>query len=190
MPKSPRVRIDYSALNGIPGTLAKPGRRRDPEEAKGSRNGLLTYTRLGVNEERREERRERDFGSYAECIRNLPCVTASPSFYSADGLIDRVSRHLSEMAAMPRADRLLSDPHHLLTRGAGADRRWLVPLSRERHREIDGVNSGRVTFERRYGVSLETVAARLWAMLGPEEIADAWAARLNPPAPAADEGAR
>lgn len=180
MPRTPRVRIDYGPLSALPGACGKPKGKRDPEDAIGERNGIRTYTRLSDNPERRAERRERDFGTYAECIANLPCVTASPAFYLPDGLPERVARHLAEMAAIPRAERFLSDPHHVATRGAGADRRWLVPLTRERHREADGINSGRTTFERKYGLSLESVAARLWALLGPEEIADAWALRLNP----------
>ena len=55
-----------------------------------------------------------------------------------------------------------SDPHHLRHRGAGGDDvANVVPLCRHHHREIETI--GHTTFERRYGLDLWTLAAKLWA---------------------------
>src|SRR5690606_3775495 len=105
------------------------------------RSELRRETRIRpVNPARRRARYARDFGAYAETIRALPC-----SVCGAPGP---------------------SDPHHVRSRGAGGDRRDLVPLCRTHHREYHDV--GRRTFEARRGVDLAQVAAELWERYGGE----------------------
>src|SRR5690606_17013826 len=91
-----------------------------------------------VNPRRRRKRYARDFGDYAVTVRALSCCVCD--------------------ASAP------SDPHHVKSRGAGGDRRDLVPLCRTHHREYHDV--GRRTFEARHGVDLAAIAADLWKKYG------------------------
>lgn len=85
------------------------------------------------NRKRAEKRREAAFGTKADWIRGLPCVCCG----------------------LPAP----SDPHHVISRGAGGDSRHLVPLSRICHTELHTV--GRTTFERRRGLNLTDAAEKL-----------------------------
>jgi hypothetical protein len=91
-----------------------------------------------VNPKRRRNLYARNFGAYADLIREMPCCTCG--------------------APGP------SDPHHARSRGAGGDRRDLCPLCRDCHRILHQI--GRATFEARHGVDLATVAAALWERYG------------------------
>jgi hypothetical protein len=70
-----------------------------------------------VNRERRAKRHERNFGSHADWIRSRRC----------------------DLCGAPPP----SDPHHARTRGAGGDRKVLVPLCRKCHRMVHaGIGPG------------------------------------------------
>lgn len=92
------------------------------------------------NPERAAKLYARNFGAYAERVRALPCCACG--------------------ARGP------SDPHHVQSRGAGGDRRSLVPLCRDCHRLLHQI--GRRTFEALAKVDLAAIAAELWKRYGGE----------------------
>jgi len=55
---------------------------------------------------------------------------------------------------------ILSDPHHVKTKGAGGQDWHLVPLCRFHHQQFHAM--GRHTFQKRYDIDLLGVAERLW----------------------------
>lgn len=95
-----------------------------------------------VNRERKARRYERDFGDYAATIRNLPCCVC--------GRVPRPPTY--------------SHPHHVRSRGAGGDKRDLVPVCHREHLLIHLM--GRESFEARYEISLASIAADLWSQYG------------------------
>jgi hypothetical protein len=98
------------------------------------------------NEKRRAKRYARDFGTRAEAVREMPCL---------------VCGHVP------------SEPAHVRSRGAGGDRRSVVPLcgpfAGGHHREQH--TRGIQTFQRKYGIDLHAEAARIAAELDEENYA-------------------
>lgn len=90
------------------------------------------------NAKRAAKRYARDFGAHAETIRALPCCACG--------------------APGP------SDPHHVVSRGAGGTAQHQVPLCRNCHRLLHQI--GRRTFEALRKVSLVVIAAELWERYG------------------------
>jgi hypothetical protein len=105
-------------------------RRKSPK-----RTGGLKRSRIRpVNPERRERRRESQFGDHAERVRSLPCLVPG-------------CREVPVHAA------------HVRSRAAGGSAADLVPLCWRHHREQH--DRGVRTFERIYGVDLAAIAAEL-----------------------------
>lgn len=100
------------------------------------------------NAERMARARARDFGAKAEWIRALQCAT----------------HPRGEGQAGPP-----SEPSHTRSRGAGGDRRSLIPQCSRCHAELHQV--GRLAFESRRGLSLDELARRYdqdWTALADE----------------------
>lgn len=135
--------------------LAPPAPR--VREAKGMRNGLNTYTRLGVNAERQAANRIHTHGvAHSKWVASLPCCACMPEHYHGPDL----------KPFLLNADNLsrpISDPHHVRTRGAGGDASDCVPLCRMHHSLLDSGGWGPLTFEETFGIDLRRVAALLWA---------------------------
>ena len=83
---------------------------------------------------KKSEKYEREFGDYAEVIRQSECCACSKS---------------------PP-----SDPHHVRARGAGGTKKDLVPLCRDCHNTVH--NIGIESFRTRYGIDLKTIARIRW----------------------------
>ncbi len=121
---------------------------------------LRRLTRLArVNRKRLAKRRAAQFGEQAELCRRLPCVVCCCSI--DERFFDDVVRYV---LAGGLAKYGPSDPHHTFTRGSGRGLdKHCVPLCRAHHGELD---IGRLSFDRKHGVDLRAVAARLHAQLG------------------------
>lgn len=99
--------------------------------------GPKRYTEMKrANSKRLAKRRAEEFGDKAAWIRTLPC-------------------------AVPGCTRRDIDPDHVKTRGAGGKSDVLVPLCAFHHRRKHWM--GRWTFQDRYSVDLEALAAKLEA---------------------------
>lgn len=92
-----------------------------------------------ANPRRRRARHRRDFGARAPVVREMPCLAASDT---CSGPIEAA---------------------HARSRGAGGDRRHLVPLCSAHHREQHTV--GVRTFQKSYDLDLLAEAARIAAEL-------------------------
>ena len=104
-------------------------RKRTPK-AKGQ--GLSRTTRVNpVNRERKAKRNAACFGPQARLCRTLPCVACGR--------------------------RPPSDPHHVLSRGAGGKDADTCSLCRRCHDLLGSI--GQETFEKRFGISLEVCAS-------------------------------
>jgi hypothetical protein len=138
-------RIDMSAL-----PIAPPAPR--VREAKGMRNGLKTYKRLGINAERQAARRIETHGEHAQWVATLQCCASFPELYESAATL--------KPYLMRTGQTRISDPHHVRTRGAGGTAEFCVPLDRPRHIELGQV--GQETFESFYKIDLWRIAALLW----------------------------
>lgn len=104
--------------------------RKSTPKAKGQ--GLSRTTRVNpVNRQRKAKRNAACFGPQARLCRTLPCVACGR--------------------------RPPSDPHHVLSRGAGGKDADTCSLCRRCHDILGSI--GQETFEKRLGVSLEVCAS-------------------------------
>lgn len=93
---------------------------------------LRSRTKLrAVNAERQAHLYERNFGSYSDVIRMMPCLVC---------------------------DRQPVEAHHTTSRGAGGDRSTLIPLCRRCHALLHTM--GRQSFEARFSIDLEALYRR------------------------------
>lgn len=122
-------------------------KRRKPLQRSGSlkRRGPLRRR----NPERLARRRAEQFGPQAELCRTLACVVCWRPHDSP----------VRSIAWFDRRRPNRSDPHHIVSRGAGGTDRDCVPLCRHHHDEIHRI--GRDTFQERHGVDLRAVADAL-----------------------------
>ena len=98
------------------------------------RSPIKRHTRMRrVNRKRLAARRAEQFGPQAEWCRTLPCCVCGR--------------------------KPPSDPHHIVSRGAGGSDRDCVPLCRDCHTEIHTI--GRDSFEAKHNVNLRAVAEAL-----------------------------
>jgi hypothetical protein len=121
-------------------------------EAKGIRNGLKTYTRLGSNPERRAAKRIETHGTHADWVSTLPCCVCMPEHFHAPLKPFLFNEH--------NKGSVISDPHHVGTRGAGWKRNVCVPLCRLHHDQAGAW--GPDSFDATYRVGLTTIALLLW----------------------------
>lgn len=130
-----------------------------PRERKplGTRNGLNTYRRLGVNAERQAAQRLETHGTHADWVKTLPCCVCMPEHYHGPTL--KPFLYNAE-----NRDNFISDPHHVGTRGAGGKADQCVPLCRMHHRQIDSPGWGHATFELTYATDLARIAELLWTL--------------------------
>ena len=61
-----------------------------------------------------------------------------------------------------------SEPHHLITKGAGGHDYFCVPLCRNHHQEIG--DCGRETFQKRHDINLWEVTTKLLVEWGTDKI--------------------
>lgn len=102
------------------------------------RTPLIRRTPLAkVNNKRKRKLYAKNFGDYADLIRQMPCVVCG---------------------------RFDCEPHHVKSRGAGGDKSSLVPLDRRCHIMFHAM--GKESFERRFMIDLESEAALLWHEFG------------------------
>lgn len=146
-------RIDMQALPFAP----PPPRERKP---LGTRNGLNTYSRLGVNMERQAAKRMDTHGTHSDWVRTLPCCVCMPELYHGPTL-------KPFMYNPHNRGHFISDPHHVSTQGSGGKRDKCVPLCHPHHMQIDSTGWGHATFEHTYSADLYRIAALLWE-LSPE----------------------
>lgn len=122
-------------------------------EVLGTRNGLRTYRRLGVNAERQEARRMDTHGTkHANWVASLPCCASFPELYEGE--------HTLKPFMLRTGQARICDPHHVRTRGAGGTAEHCVPLDPPKHRELGTL--GQDTFEAFYKVDLWRIARLLW----------------------------
>jgi hypothetical protein len=126
-------------------------------EAKGMRNGLNTYTRLGVNKERQEAKRLHTHGkTHAKWVASLPCCVCMPEHYHGPDL-------KPFLLNPDNLESRISEPHHVRTRQSGGEASDCVPLCRMHHDLIESPGWGPLTFEETFRVDLRRLAALLWA---------------------------
>lgn len=127
-------------------------------EAKGMRNGLRTYTKLGINPERQAAKRLETHGGtdgHAAWVSTLPCCVCMPEHYHGPELKPFMFNEGNK-------DSRISDPHHVRTRNAGGAAGYCVPLCRLHHMQLDSPGWGHDTFEATYAVDLTRIARLLW----------------------------
>lgn len=148
-PIAPAVKGPKPDMSLLP--LAPPAPR--VREHKGLRNGLKTYTRLGVNTERQAARRLETHGEkHAKWIASLPCCASFPELYEG--------AHTLKPWMMRTDQARICDPHHVRTRGAGGTVEYCVPLDPPKHTELGKV--GQDTFQEWYKIDLWRIARLLW----------------------------
>lgn len=104
-----------------------------------------------VNAKRRRARRTANFGERAQAVRNMRCLCKGKMAHI--GLAPGVSfMHEDPCAGVV-------EPAHVKSRGAGGNRRHLVPLCTKHHAEQH--QAGIETFQRTYGLDLRAEAERI-----------------------------
>ena len=136
------TRKDYDALAAA-GGLAKPTGRRKPDEGREQHNSTLRafVPMKRVNEERRAELRERQFGPQAQACRDI-----------------RVCGHCGEKG--------ITVPHHHHSCGSGGEDRDTLPLLPTCHSRLHTI--GPVRFWMEAGVDPDDVldCMREWVAAG------------------------
>jgi hypothetical protein len=150
-PIAPSIKGEKIDMRSLP--IAPPAPR--VREHLGMRNGLKTYTRLGMNVERQAAGRMETHGPHAAWVATLPCCVCMPEHYHGPTL-------KPFMYNPDNRDSRISDPHHVRTRGGGGSAETCVPLCRLHHSQLGAPGWGHDTFEATYAVDLFRVAALLW----------------------------